>query len=344
VLAKQRDPLWDLGRYRLLVVGDVMLDCLVRGRVRRISPEAPVPVLESTYRAYAAGGAANVAANARSLGAAVDIVGVVGADAEGVRLRRILAEQEIDDAGIFTDPSRPTTTKTRIVAQNQQIVRVDRESRDAVDVDLARRMFRYAEERLCEVDIVVVSDYAKGVVAAHPIAALLAAARRRGVRVLVDPKGGGASKYTGASVVTPNRDEVVRLASLDSAQADDPDVVHDASQKLLADLKCSVVLVTQGAEGMTVFEASGRVTAIPAVVREAYDSTGAGDTVAATLALALAARRSIADAARIASVAAGVVVTKVGTATLTSQELNEAYGAWSKGLGARVRERIHIAH
>jgi D-beta-D-heptose 7-phosphate kinase/D-beta-D-heptose 1-phosphate adenosyltransferase len=342
VVAEHADSLQDLGSCRLLVIGDVMLDCSILGKVTRVSPEAPVPVLESTYTAYAAGGAANVAANARQLGAVVDVVGVVGSDAESARLRRILLEHEIDEAGIFTDPSRPTTTKTRVVAQNQQIVRVDRESRDAVEGSPARRMFRYAQERLPEVDIVVISDYAKGVLTPHRTAALLEDAHRLGVPVLVDPKGGSPAKYTGASVVTPNRREVVRLAGLDAAEADDPDVVRAASRRLLAALKCNAILVTQGAEGMTVFEARGGVTAIPAVIREAYDSTGAGDTVAAVLALALANGRSIADAARIASIAAGVVVTKIGTATVTSVELSEAYDACAVlGAGDRSTEAMH---
>ena len=335
------DHFADLASGRLLVVGDVMLDCTIRGTVKRVSPEAPVPVLESTYTVYGAGGAANVAANARQLGAAVDVVGIVGADAEGERLRRILVEHEIDDAGIFTDPSRPTTMKTRIVAQNQQIIRVDRESRDAVERKAARRMLRYAEERLRDVDIVVVSDYAKGALTRSATVALIERARRLGVPVLVDPKGSAPAKYAGASVLTPNRQEVVRLAGLDADEADDPDVIRAASRKLLADLECDAVLVTHGAEGMTLFE-QDEVTTIPAVVREAYDSTGAGDTVAAVLALALASGRRIADAARLAGIAAGVVVAKAGTATVTAAELTDAYDAWVQGVGARSPQEVHV--
>ena len=307
---------------RLLVVGDCMLDCTIRGWVSRVSPEAPVPIVESTTTHYAAGGAANVAMNAHRLGAEVRLVGLVGDDGEGERLRRVL-EGDVAVDGLVVEPRRPTTTKTRIVAHAQQVVRVDRESREPIEPALAHVLLRLAAEALEDVDAVVVSDYAKGVVVPSLSRALIGLARRNGLPVVVDPKHLRDARYAGATVVTPNKFESAARVSRNAADADDDDVLARAALVLLRQLRCDAVLVTRGADGMTLFE-PGSTTAIPADAHEAYDVTGAGDTVVAALALGLAAGGRIVDCARLASAAAGVVVRKLGTATVAPAELAEA--------------------
>jgi D-beta-D-heptose 7-phosphate kinase/D-beta-D-heptose 1-phosphate adenosyltransferase len=308
------------GATRLLVVGDCMLDCTIHGRVARISPEAPVPVVESTTTSYAAGGAANVALNAARMGADVALVGVIGDDEEGRRLCRLL-EAEVDVTGLVADPRRPTTTKTRVVAHAQQVVRVDRESREPVDEALAARLTRLAGD-VAAVDAIVVSDYAKGVVTPDVARPVVQLALRRGLPVIVDPKSLDG-RYAGATVVTPNKHEAAAQVGGRMGDADDEDVLARAAALLLDRHGFGAVLVTRGADGMTLFEPDA-TTAIPAHAREAYDVTGAGDTVVAVLALGLAAGGSLADCARLASAAAGIAVGKLGTATVLPAELRAA--------------------
>jgi D-beta-D-heptose 7-phosphate kinase/D-beta-D-heptose 1-phosphate adenosyltransferase len=303
---------------RVLVVGDVMLDEFIWGRVARISPEAPVPVVEVTGQSFHAGGAANVAANVRALGGEVVIAGVVGEDAAAERLRDLLLGSGIEPALASAPGDRPTTVKTRIVAHHQQIVRADREQSDDIGPDLEAALLARLRAALPRVAAVVVSDYQKGVVTPGVMRALRRAARLRRLPLLVDPKVRHFELYRNATLVTPNQAEAeqatgIRIRSLSDLQA--------AGRRILAVVRCEAALITRGEHGMSLFRAGRRPLHIPTTAREVFDVTGAGDTVIATLALALAARAPLADAAVLANLAAGVVVGKLGTATLSAQEL-----------------------
>ena len=303
---------------RLLVVGDVMLDHFVVGRVSRISPEAPVPVVLFEREEFRAGGAANVALNARAFGADVDLVGLVGPDAAADRLRDLLRAANISATGLVTDDKRRTTTKLRVVTtRNQQVARVDYESDDEAADAVAGSLASQIEERIAGAGAVVVSDYLKGVVARGVMAAIIAAARRRGVPVLVDPKIPHLDYYAGASLITPNHFEAETATHLRIKSEDD---AQRAAEVFRDRARCSGVLITRGEHGMWL-SSDGVEGHLPAAAREVSDVTGAGDTVVATLALAIAAGAAAAEAARLANEAAGIVVGKFGTATVSRDEL-----------------------
>lgn len=309
---------------RVVVVGDLMLDEFVRGDVARVSPEAPVPVLEVRSRSVMPGGAANAAATARALGAAVAVLGVVGADREGDLLRASLAEQGIDAGGVLTDATRPTSHKQRFVARGQQIVRIDHESRAPLDAHAADALATALESALEHADACIISDYAKGVVERPLVARTIAAARARGVAVVIDPKARDFALYAGATVVTPNLAELENATGRACRTTDE--VVREGTS-LLSLLDGAAVLATRSADGMTLLEPGKAPTHVRATARAVYDVTGAGDTVVGTLALALAAGAPLCDAVRLASSAAAVVVSKVGTATLSARELLAEYDA-----------------
>jgi len=319
-----------LARFRdcpVLIVGDLMLDEYLWGHVNRISPEAPVPVVEVQRRSFTAGGAANTAANVASLGGSAIIAGIVGDDAEGARIRDLMAGLGIDTSAIVTDSARPTTTKTRVVAHSQQMVRIDHEQlgplSDAVEVELLAQL----ESQLTRVRAAVVSDYGKGVITPSLCERFLALARAAGVPVVVDPKGTDYRKYRGATVVKPNQLETGKVLNRELRTTAE---VEQAGRELLDFLGAgSSVLVTRGAHGMTLLEAGRPAVHVPAQAREVYDVTGAGDTVAGTLALALAVGGTLELACRLASFAAAVVVGKVGTATCALAELESA---WNRGV------------
>lgn len=308
----------------VLVVGDVMLDEYIWGRVRRISPEAPIPVVEVEETTIVPGGAANVAHNIVALGGRALLCGVIGVDDAGRRLREALAQ-----AGILHElvaiEGRPTTIKTRIVAysqhESQQIVRVDREERSAVDRPTTRRLLEAIRVLLPDVQAVIVSDYAKGVVTAPLMEAIKKAARATDRMVLVDPKGTDYRKYREATVVTPNAGEAAAAAGREPKREED---WRDLMELLLQRLQCQALVVTRGARGLNVLEANGRFAHIPAVPREVYDATGAGDTFIATMALALGAGTSYLEAAALGNYAASVAVGKLGTATVAAEELVHA--------------------
>lgn len=304
-----------------LVVGDVMIDEYLWGEAGRISPEAPVPVVEVRRESLQPGGAANVARNIVSLGGKVELLTVVGADSRADDLRTVLADRGIPADGLLEDPGRPTTLKTRIVASRQQVVRVDRESRAPLTGAVAGRFRERLQERLAHVDAVIVSDYGKGIVEPGLMEELTAAAREHGVPVVVDPKESHFSRYRGVSVVTPNVYEAsgaVGLAIADGA------TLETAGRKLLADLEAECVLITRGPEGMSVFEPDRTTTHIPVMAREVYDVTGAGDTVIAALTLARISGANWREAAVLSNAAAAVVVGKVGTASATPAEVQSA--------------------
>lgn len=307
---------------RIVVLGDLMLDEFIWGRVRRISPEAPVPVVEVSRQTVALGGAGNVVSNLVALGASPVPVGVLGDDADARRLRSAFAELGVSDGRLVVDAARPTTLKTRIIAHNQQVVRADRESRAPISSAIERLVAAAFLEEIEKADAVVVSDYGKGLLTAGLLVEALPAAREREIIVCLDPKMRSFTHYQPVTVITPNNQEAAEAAGI---PIEDEAALVEAGRKLLGSIDCRAVLVTRGEEGMTLFTgATGagiNVTHIPAVAREVYDVTGAGDTVIGTLALALAGGASLEEAAKLANHAAGVVVGKVGTASVTREEL-----------------------
>lgn len=306
----------------ILVVGDLMLDEFIWGQVSRISPEAPVPVVEVTRRTHAVGGAANAAANAAALGGRVMLAGVVGADAEGSRVAELLRGQGIDTAGVVTDRARPTTTKTRVVAHSQQMVRIDHEQPGPIPGGVAGELLSAVRAALPAVRVCVVSDYGKGVITPAVVGAVIAEARRAGVPVIVDPKGTDYAKYAGATVVKPNQMEAGKVLNRDLRTDDEVDQAGEDLRAILG--PDSAVLITRGAHGMSLFEHGKAPVHVPTQAREVYDVTGAGDTVAGAMAMTLAAGGSLEDACRLASLAAAVVVAKLGTATCRLEELRAA--------------------
>jgi len=305
----------------VLVVGDLILDHYIWGKVSRISPEAPVPVVQVHSESLQLGGAANVYNNILALGGKADICGVVGADESGRCLLKELGLRRQGRGGVVIDPARPTTRKTRIVAHNQQVVRFDVERRSDIKQPIQRRIIRYVESRLREISCLVVSDYAKGVVTLPLMTELTRLAALRRIPLVVDPKVEHFSYYKGVTVVTPNHLEAGQAAGL---HTDDERSITEAGEIIRQRLGCSAVLITRGEQGMSLFEADGARWHIPTTARQVYDVTGAGDTVVGTLALALATGASMQDGAVLANLAAGIVVGVVGTGTVTAAQLSEA--------------------
>ncbi len=300
-----------LARVRVLVVGDVMLDRYWFGEVSRISPEAPVPVVKVTHSEERLGGAANVARNIVALGAKATLLSVVGVDEAGQALKRMLAEEPID-ARLHDDPAISTTVKLRVIGRQQQLLRIDFEESPGHEV-LAANLEEFAE-RLPQCDAVILSDYGKG--GLLHVARMIALAREAGKTVLVDPKGEDYSRYQGASLVTPNRAEFREVAGSWKSEEE----FTAKAERMLAELQLQALLVTRSEEGMTLFEA-GRRHHVPTRAREVFDVSGAGDTVIATLATALAAGAGYQDAVELANRAAGIVVGKLGTAVASVEEL-----------------------
>jgi D-beta-D-heptose 7-phosphate kinase/D-beta-D-heptose 1-phosphate adenosyltransferase len=305
-------------RARVLVLGDVMLDCGVYGGVERVSPEAPIPVLNVERTVDSPGGAANVARNVASLGAGAVLIGVVGRDAAAERLRAKLAEDSSLRVEFVEDAGRPTTLKTRYVAERQQILRTDVETRAALSGVVAEEVLERFRLALAESDIVILSDYAKGVLSDAVTAEAIALARAAGKQVLVDPKSRSFLKYKGATLLTPNRHELEGAAGHECAR--DEDVVR-AAEVILQQSICEALLVTRGADGMSVIGPGAAPTHIRTVAREVFELSGAGDTVVAALSAALANGADLVAAARLANIAAGIVVGKLGTASVTAGEI-----------------------
>jgi len=318
--ARARALLARMSGRRVIVVGDVMLDQFLWGRVARISPEAPVPVVEIASETFHLGGAANVAANVRALGGEAVVSGIVGDDPGAARVRAALGEAGIQDA-LTVVAGRPTTVKTRIIAHHQQVVRADREASGEVDGAVERALLASIRDALPSAGAVILSDYHKGVVTPGLVRAVTALARRRGVPVLVDPKVAHFALYRRVALVTPNQPEAEQASGV---KIRDEAGLHAAGERILRRLRCDAVLVTRGEQGMALFEPGRRPLQIPTAAREVFDVTGAGDTVIATIALARCARATLPDAARLANLAAGVVVGKVGTATATPDEVMAA--------------------
>jgi D-beta-D-heptose 7-phosphate kinase/D-beta-D-heptose 1-phosphate adenosyltransferase len=304
----------------VVVFGDVMLDEFVWGDVTRISPEAPVPVVEIRRESVHLGGAANVLSNLRALGVRSALVGVVGQDRAGERVRAELREAGALDAeeNLIVDVSRPTTVKTRIIAHSQLVVRADRERRTPVDATVEERVVATLRRLLRNADALVVSDYDKGAVTPAVLDEILHAAEAARVPVLIDPKIRNFDSYRPATLVTPNHHEALRLTNTDD---DTDEGMARAARAIRERLGCRSVLITRGERGMMLLEGNGEPVYVPTAAREVFDVTGAGDTVIATLAASVAAGASLVEAAMLANHAAGIVVAKLGTATASAEEL-----------------------
>lgn len=311
----------EFSKKRALVVGDVILDRYWWGEASRLSPEAPVPVLRKRKVTSRPGGAANTAANLAALGARVDLVGVAGADPEAAELAQSLAACGVDASSLTAIAGRPTTTKTRIIAQSQHIVRVDDEDSAPLDEAAASRVAARAVELLPKADVLVISDYAKGLLTPGVLASVLPEAARQGKLSLVDPKGPDYRQYRGASFLKPNR---VELGLLTSRPVRDHQETLEAGRQLAAKLDGTQLLVTEGADGMTLFSGSGGVEQMPNLQREVYDVTGAGDTVLAVFAMAVASGATPVEAMWLATRAAEVAIGIMGAAIVSREMLEEA--------------------
>lgn len=306
---------------RVLVVGDLMLDVYLKGDVTRISPEAPVPIAEIYEEEHRLGGAANVAANLASLGVQCELFGVIGEDLNGAELEKYCQVRNIDTSGVVTDPSRPTTTKTRVLARTQQLIRLDRERRDPLSRPLYEQLLQRLLDRIEEANAVIIEDYGKGVITRELIAALAQAARRCQVPVVVDPNVGNFPHYQGVTCITPNTQEAAGGAGLPIRR---PEELVSVGRTLLSRLELELLLITRGPEGMSLFERNGsqiQVSHIPTAAQEVYDVTGAGDTVTAVFTTALSLGAPPLIAARLSNYAAGCVIRHLGCATTTTEEL-----------------------
>ena len=310
---------------RILVVGDVMLDQFIWGSVRRISPEAPVPVVEFENESFMPGGAANVARNLTALDTPTELFGIVGRDDTARKLKMLLVEQRVICTGVLGDPGRPTSIKTRVVAQHQQMVRVDRESTSPVSGKALSRLMGALEDRLDQADAVIIGDYGKGVVTQEMLEEVKAMCRARGLWLSLDPKPVNGLNLSGLSLITPNRKEAFELAGLrDGTKGPHPledKTLTQVAEHLLEKLQPALLLITLGDQGMLLCGKNQKPFHIPTVAQEVFDVSGAGDTVIASFTMAIAAGASPIEAAIISNHAAGVVVGKVGTATLTPDEL-----------------------
>jgi len=317
----------------ILVVGDVMMDEYVWGNVSRISPEAPVPVVEVASESMRLGGAANVVNNICGLGGKAKICSVVGNDLTGEKLRQDLLNIGVETNDLLLDLARPTTLKTRIIAHHQQVVRLDREIREELCQELTAQLLEHITRAFPLVDAVIIEDYGKGVVTAELVQHTVHLAKQAGKIIAVDPKIYHFPRYAGVTVITPNHHEagVAVQTTITNHES-----LLRVGRQLLEHLACEMVLITRGEEGMSLFERRNRmVTHVPTMAQEVYDVTGAGDTVIAALALALAVGGEAVDATILSNAAAGVVVGKVGTATVNPTELHAA-------LANMTRQHINI--
>jgi len=309
-------------RVKILVVGDIMMDRFIWGKVSRISPEAPVPVVLFEREDFILGGAANVVNNIHSLGGKVLLCGVVGHDEYGEKILKKIDEIGVKTGGIFEEKGRRTTVKTRIIAHQhpyqQQLARIDRETMDHPKPHTSRSLLNFLSENIVHFDGIVISDYGKGVLTRNLSQIIIQNAKRYRKFIMVDPKPKNFSFYKGATIITPNAKEAGEASGI---PVTDLSSLKKAGRVLLNKSRCSVLIVTQGEEGMTVFESSNNSFPVPTVAKDVYDVTGAGDTVIGTLALAWGAGAKVKEAAMLANYAAGIVVGKMGTATATREEL-----------------------
>jgi rfaE bifunctional protein kinase chain/domain len=325
--ARLREILDAVKTNRVMVIGDVMLDKYVWGSVSRISPEAPVPVVDISEETTRLGGAANVANNIVSLGASCTVFGVTGDDADGMDLRREIEARGIDASGIASSASRPTTIKTRVIAHNQQVVRTDRESRAELTGQEEKSMIEGITGRLGEFQGAIISDYGKGVITRHLLDVLIPESRSLGITLSVDPKETHFLNYKNVSLITPN---VYEAGSAIGKWISDERSLLDAGWELFDILTPDALLITRGENGMSLFQAGKSYAHFPTVSRQVYDVTGAGDTVITSFTLALCAGASMSEAAHIANHSAGIVIRDVGTGTVEPAELFASFETYSE--------------
>lgn len=304
----------------IVVVGDVMLDRYWWGTVDRISPEAPVPIVSLEKMSLVAGGAANVAANLTGLGARPQLFGIRGDDDEGQLVARVLSDSLIDSHFIAPVPGRKTTIKTRIVAHSQHVVRIDHETSEPVPDDVAEDLLSRISESLKGAEAIILSDYAKGVFSNFLLSGVINEAKGSGKLLVVDPKRTNFQKYRGASVITPNRREACAATSVD---ADLPTAVGDAGARLMQELDLTGLLITEGEQGMTLFEHGEEPRHLDSLAQDVYDVTGAGDTVIATFTAAAATGAGFFQAAELANIAAALAVGHIGTTRVTAEMIDE---------------------
>lgn len=317
-----------LGRFseaKILVIGDIIMDEYIWGVVSRISPEAPVPVVEVKRETRLLGGAANVIHNISTLGAKAILCGVVGKDIMGREILKKINKMGLVSDGIISEQGRPTSQKTRVIAQNQQIVRLDRESRKNIRPENVDKLLRFIEDELDSLDVIVVADYGKGVISASLMKSLRDLVRDASVKLTVDPKKGNFEYYEGVDAITPNHHEAGDFCRFEII---DEKTMIRAGKHMLEKLMCRSVLITQGKDGMTLFESGGAMQHIPTVANEVFDVTGAGDTVIGTFSLGLASGLDFISAAILSNMAAGIVVGQVGTSTVKADDLRKVIDDW----------------
>jgi D-beta-D-heptose 7-phosphate kinase/D-beta-D-heptose 1-phosphate adenosyltransferase len=302
----------------ILVVGDLMIDAYLWGDAERISPEAPVQVVSVTAEEHALGGAGNVISNLAALGAKASAVGVIGSGSDAQLVLNLLNGLGVHTGGVIQDPERPTTRKTRIIADHQHVLRFDRETKAEIDRQIANQVSQAAIELMADTDLTLVSDYGKGVISSALMKKLAAAAQQDGKLLIVDPKGLDFKKYAGASIITPNQKETALAAGMEVV---DEQTLAEAARRLIEKTGIDKILVTRGKDGMVYFEGNARPYRIGTKARQVFDVSGAGDTVLAVLGLGIAAGYPIKEAIALANTAAGIVVGKLGTASVNRTEL-----------------------
>ncbi|MBL7085212.1 MAG: D-glycero-beta-D-manno-heptose-7-phosphate kinase [Candidatus Omnitrophica bacterium] len=307
-------------RAKILVIGDLILDEFIWGKVSRISPEAPVPIVWVNSESFMPGGAANVANNIHALGAQAYICGVIGSDERGRILTDELRRKNIDVEGIVIDNERPTTLKTRVIAHHQQVVRIDREKLEDIDDNVVSQILTFLKEKIYDVDAVLIEDYGKGLIVPRLLQEVASLAQKHKKIITVDPKENHFSFYQNATLITPNHHEAAHAVGKEIKNEQD---LEEIGRALLAQQKSKAILITLGEDGMRLFEQRQQSVHIPTVAQEVFDVSGAGDTVISAASVALASGASMLEAAHISNYAAGIVVGKVGVAVATQEELLE---------------------
>ena len=318
--AKLKKIISNFKKARILVIGDLILDEFIWGTVSRISPEAPVPVVWAKRESFMPGGACNVANNIVALGAKAYIAGTIGDDEHGAILKGEIESKGIDTSTILADPNRQTTLKMRVVAHHQQVVRIDKETVEPLKEEIVLKMAGRVKNLIKDVDAVIIEDYGKGVITPRLLKAVVPLAKRMNKVVAVDPKEEHFSYYKGVNLITPNTQEAERASGV---EIKDEGSLFRAGEKILKRMACGIVLVTLGENGMCIFKRGSRPKHIPTIAQEVFDVSGAGDTVIAVYTLSLISGADPTQAAHIANCAAGIVVGKVGTATVSPEELIE---------------------
>lgn len=308
-------------RCKVLVVGDLMIDEYIWGKVDRISPEAPVPIVLVKNDDFTLGGSGNVVNNLVALGADVSAIGVIGSGLNGKRLLKKFHELGVDTEGIIQEPNRPTTRKIRVIATNQQVLRIDRETRDQISDQTFGAVSDFIKKIIPKMDVVLISDYGKGFLTPALVSYLLGMAKKHNKITIADPKGFNFSKYAGVSLLTPNKKEAGLAAGIEITDQID---LFEAGKRILDTVDIGKLLITCGKEGMALFERDKKPYQIPTEARQVYDVSGAGDTAIAVLGLSMASKISLEEGIALANVAAGLVVGKVGTATVSKKELISA--------------------